>query len=162
MLMWDDRPVEVANLLNPAFCGEVLRRCISAYEIQAAHHFPYPLVYLVLPIILPSKTRRRISTHQRHLHAWLHANPEIKVGFADRARSLVPVTREALSFLLLTSVVDLDDEGSVTNLRRTRRSPSVLIEGDVADCYSKAAVVGRWRARAGTTATIYAMWGVKP
>lgn len=162
MLTWEDRPVEVANLLNPAFCGEVLRRCISAYEGQAAQHFPYPLVYLVLPIILPGKTRSRISARQRRLHAWLHANPDVKVGFANRARSLVPVTREALSFLLLTSAVAIDDQGSLTNVLLTRKSPSVQIAGDVADCYAKAEVVGRWFARAGTSATIYAMLGVKP
>lgn len=162
MLTWEDRPVEMANLLNPAFCGEVLRRCIGAYEIQAAQPFPYPLIYLVLPIILPGKTRSHISPYQRRLHAWLHANPEVKVGFADRARSLVPVTREALAFLLLANAVEVDDQGSLSNARHTRRSLSVRIEGDVADCYDKAAIVGRWFARAGTTATIYAMWGVKP
>ena len=29
---WEDRTAIVANLLNPAFCGEILRRFIKAYN----------------------------------------------------------------------------------------------------------------------------------
>src|SRR5690349_18318254 len=112
MLTWEDRPTEVANLLNPAFCGEVQRRCLRAYERQASQHLPYPLIFLVLPILLHGRTRNLISRPQRqNLHAWLHAHPDVKVGFADRARTLVPVTREAVSFLLHTGVVEIDDQG---------------------------------------------------
>lgn len=163
MLTWDDRPVEVANLLNPAFCGEVLRRCIRAYQSQASQRFPYPLLFLVLPILLHGNTRNQISRPQRQsLHAWLHEHPDTKVGFAERARSLVPVTREALAFLLHSGAVEVDDQGSVGSTYYERRSRTVQVDGDVADCYAKAEVVGRWFARAGTTATIFAMWGVRP
>lgn len=162
-LAWDERPIEVANLLNPAFCGEVLRRAIRAYETQASQHLPYPLVYLILPILLHGKTRTRISRRQRQsLHGWLQSNPEVKLGFAERTRSLLPVTREALNFLLHSGAIEIDDEGSLTNIRYERRSRLVQIEGEAADCYAKAEIVGRWFARAGTTATIYSIWGVKP
>jgi len=29
---WQNRPIIVANLYNPAFCGEVLRVAIKSYE----------------------------------------------------------------------------------------------------------------------------------
>ena len=30
---WENRPVTVANLLNPAFCGEIIRIMLKAYKI---------------------------------------------------------------------------------------------------------------------------------
>jgi hypothetical protein len=164
MLAWEDRPVEVANLLNPAFCAEVLRRCIREYEAQSSQRLPYPLVFLVLPILLHGKTRNHIFRRQRQtLHAWLHNYPDVRVGFGERARSLVPVTREALAFLLHAGAVQIDDQGALSSIQyKGRRSRPVQVEGDAEDCYGKAEIVGRWFARAGTTATIFAMWGVKP
>ncbi len=171
MISWEDRPVEVAALLNPAFCGEILRRCIRSYEAAAQRAFPFPLAYLALPIVLHRKTRDQIGLRQRQgLHAWLHNHPDVRVGFAVRARSLVPVTREALAFLLHTQVIVTDGHGALASWQggsqgRHRGGPqsrSARTEGEVADCYTKAEVIGRLFARAGTTATIYAMWGVTP
>src|SRR6266699_1933084 len=76
MIRWEERPVEIANLFNPAFCGEILRRCISSYQQTNSLPLPYPLLFLVLPIILHRDTRERISPRQRlTLHAWLQKHP---------------------------------------------------------------------------------------
>ena len=47
---WEDRSKIVANLLNPAFCGEILRRAIVSYnENEENMLFPFSLLYLILP-----------------------------------------------------------------------------------------------------------------
>ena len=52
MEIWEDRSKIVANLLNPAFCGEILRRAIVSYnENEENMLFPFSLLYLILPII---------------------------------------------------------------------------------------------------------------
>jgi ABC-three component (ABC-3C) system Middle Component 3 len=40
-----------------------------------------------------------MKPNMRHFEVWLSVNPEIKVGLATRASSLVPFTRETLGFL---------------------------------------------------------------
>ena len=45
---WEDRSKIVANLLNPAFCGEILRRAIVSYNDNEENMlFPFSLLYLI-------------------------------------------------------------------------------------------------------------------
>ncbi len=164
MIPWERRPVEVASLLNPAFCGEVFRRCVKEYETVASSPFPFPLIFLVLPIILHSETRKNLPTSSRtQLYVWLQSHHEVKVGFAERMRQLVPITRETLMFLLQLEafIVDEKDAGlSVVDYKPSNESKQD--EEEIVDCYNKAKLIGRWFARSGTPATIYSAWGVKP
>jgi ABC-three component (ABC-3C) system Middle Component 3 len=163
VILWEKRPVEIANLLNPAFCGEILRRCINTYQQAVSQSFPYPLIFLVLPIVLHRTTRERISPRQRlSLHAWLEMHQDLKIGFAERAEEFIPLTSEAVIFLLQVGAVTLDEQAGLTVISYKKATIEGQNEGDIADCYHKAELVGRWFARAGTAATIYAMWGVRP
>lgn len=162
MESWEERPIEIAYLLNPAFCGEVLCRCIKAYNGFSNHLFPYALIFLVLPIVLHRKTRDSISlTTREQLHVWLHAHQEVRVGFAERAKQLVPITKETIAFLLQIGAVSIDNQAGIKVVSRRRRDIA-MEEGEVTDCYNKAQIVGRWLARAGSPTTIYTMWGVRP
>lgn len=163
MIRWEERPVEIANLFNPAFCGEVLRRCINSYQKTSSLPFPYPLIYLVLPIVLHRNTRERISPRQKlTLHAWLQRHPDLKISFAERASEFISIAREALIFLLQVGAVRLDEQAGLISQPYRNVSIAGQEEGEIADCYRKAELVGRWFARAGTVTTIYAMWGVRP
>lgn len=62
---WEQRPLEIAYLLNPAFCGEIVRQCIPSYTSEARVGSTYTLTFLVLPIVLHSETRSAISPRQR-------------------------------------------------------------------------------------------------
>ena len=52
MQEWKMRTREIAYLLNPAFCGRILYTTIRAYNEKSHRAFPFPLVYLVLPLVL--------------------------------------------------------------------------------------------------------------
>ncbi len=56
---WEDRPTEVANLLNPAFTGALLRRSLEAYSTEIRSGMPFGLAFLVLPMSLHPGTARR-------------------------------------------------------------------------------------------------------
>ena len=89
MTLWETRSTEVANLLNPAFCGELMLCCIKTYMETSKKPFPYPLVFLILPIILHKKTRTSISkTTREQLHVWIRFNQEIKIGHTKRNCSM--------------------------------------------------------------------------
>lgn len=160
MNTWEERPTEVANLLNPAFCGQLLRCAVQEHQRVSSRPLPYPLAFLVLPIVLHKATRERIRSNIRQpMHAWLQDNQEVRIGFAERAKELVPITNESLAFLLQLGVLSLDDQAGMRV--RIRRNADGQAEGEVPDCYLKSTLVGRWFARSGS-ATIYTMWGVKP
>ena len=99
MKKWNERSPEVANLLNPAFCARLLFSAIHNYELTAKRDFPFPLIYLVLPLVLHRATRERINSGTQLL-AWIQSNPELLVCFPQRASDLVPITNEAVELLL--------------------------------------------------------------
>lgn len=163
MIPWEKRPVEIANLLNPAFCGEVLRRCIAKYQAESARPFPHALLFLVLPIVLHRKTRESMPINTRkQMHAWIMENQEIKIGFAERAKNLIQITREAVAFLLQIGSLRINKQGFLIIPTYRPRNISGQNAGEIHDCYKKAEMVGQWFARTGSPATIYIVWGVKP
>lgn len=96
------------------------------------------------------------------MHTWLQQNPSVRIGFAERARDLVPVTRETINFLLIHDALSIDEVGRLrisSNYRNIRIPPN---GEEVKDYYSKAAVLGRWFARVKSPNTIFTMWGVRP
>jgi hypothetical protein len=161
MIIWERRPIEIASLLNPAFCGEIIRRCIGRYEEVTSQAFPFPLIYLILPMVLHAKTRETI-TSEKQLHTWLQSNENVKIGFADRTRQLIPITKEAIIFLLQVNSIVLDEQARISTIHYRRRIPRSQKEGEIESCYKAADVIGRWFARAGSVTTIYALWGVRP
>lgn len=161
MILWERRPIEIASLLNPAFCGETIRRCIDTYQQVGSQPFPFPLVYLILPIVLHKKTRGNIVS-QRQLHVWLQSHEDVKIGFADRTRQLLPITQEALLFLLQVGAIELDEQARISVISYRRHIPPSQQEGEISNCYKTADVIGRWFARVGSVTTIYALWGVRP
>lgn len=162
---WNDRPTEVANLLNPAFTGTVLRFAVAGYCGEANTGMPFALAFVVFPFALHATTRsklpRAVSTL---LHAWLQDNREVVVQFAERTRSLAPFTREAIIFACQRGVLKIDDQGllhdgdqklnGLTSYKKT--------SGDIKETLSKADFVGRWFALSGSPTTIFTLLGVRP
>lgn len=157
----ETRRTESAHLLNPAFCGELLRRSIRTHNAVSPRLIPFPLLFLVLPIALHGQTRESISaTTKEQMHVWLQTHQSVRIGFAERARDLVPMTREAIAFLLQIGAIAVDDRAGVRLTRYVARN--VPVSPEITDCYKKAEILGRWFARAGAPTAIYTMWGVKP
>jgi hypothetical protein len=158
---WENRPLEVAYLLNPAFCGEVLCQAIKEYNRHTSISFPYPLLFLILPIILHRSTRTKIGA-QRQMYSWLQTYPEVKINFAARAKHFVPITKEAINFLLQVKAIEFDETAGIALVPRSRKSVPLTSGCEVDECYKKAKTLGRWLARAGAPVNNYVMWGVKP
>jgi hypothetical protein len=165
MKPWGDRPVEAANLLNPTFCCVVLTASIVSYTNRTQTGIPYPLIFLVLPIVLGKTTRDKLPQNIRTpMAAWLQNNADTKLQFADRVIALKPYTQEAVTLGLLFNWLVLEQGGG---LQTTRTEQDVnrfaqRLDGEVKDCVRAARFVGRWFASESTPQTIMALWGIRP
>ncbi|KOP70272.1 hypothetical protein AMS59_20845 [Lysinibacillus sp. FJAT-14745] len=169
MNSWENRPVEIANLINPAFCGFLIYEFIKGHEekVDSEVGTPYELFFLMLPIILHKPTKlvlpRSVSTY---MHVWLQEKPEVRVGFALRAKELVPFTKEAIHFLMKREIITVNENGNFKISGKIKPSVINSLENDskmyLSDYQNKAKMLGRWFAVTGTSSTIYTMWGVSP
>lgn len=166
LLPWQQRPREEAYLFNPAFCAVLLHEFVKEYQKSKGQSTPFVLLFCVLPIVLPSKTRRALpGSTLVSLYSWRERNPEVMVGFAERARSLRPIVQEALRFAIDRTVLVFADDGGVIlgakSLSVTKSFENTLTD-DARECAATARLLGRWFAKAGTASTILAAWGIKP
>jgi len=162
---WDERPTEVANLLNPAFTGATLRMAVSGYCGEANNGMPFELAFLVFPFALHEATRRRLPRAvSTLLHTWLQDNRDVVVQFPERTRSLVPFTKEAIVFTCQRAVITIDDEGALhpgeAKLKKLASYKSASDE--IKEALGRAEFVGRWFALSGTPVTILTLLGVRP
>jgi hypothetical protein len=162
MRNWDNRAKEIAHSLNPAFCARLLYGTINSYITDGNRLFPFPLIYLILPLLLHRETCEAINSRTQFIN-WIYNNEHLLVGFAERATSLVSITNEALEFLLQSGYItfstnaELDICHTLTSLSKTK-----LAEGDVKICILKSEHIGRWFIKTGRIETIYSALGVRP
>jgi len=163
---WQERPVEYANLLNPAFCSILIQHAIKGYQKEKSQGMPYPLLFLVLPLVLHNSTRNALpNTTRTKLHVWLQKQPEVHIRFSDRASFLVPYTKEALVFGMQTDIINICEDGKFTWVKGKLKPISAISwssDTEPAICCKKAEFIGRWLAQAGEVSTIYTMWGICP
>jgi Family of unknown function (DUF6521) len=161
---WEERPQELARLLNPAFLGVILWRAVGGYEVTAVQGMPFEFSPLVFPLVLHPATREMLPDIRTTLPTWLQDHRELAVQLADRISELVPFTRESLMFAVRRAVLVIDGNG------RIRRGPAQLkgrtsyprLSNEIGDCWRRAEFVGRWLAEAGPTVTVYGLLGITP
>ena len=162
MREWKIRKKEVAYLLNPAFCSRTLYGAIKKYNEVSNRAFPFPLIYLVLPLVLHKSTRKLINVKTTML-VWVQKYPELFIGFAQRASDLVEITNEAVELLLQSELVQLTNEaGLQVNRTIKAMSKTKFVDDEIKECINKSEHVGKWFAVAGSTETIYISLGVRP
>ena len=166
MQPWPARVVEEANLFNPAFCATLLAKAADEFAKKAGRPLPFPLVFLILPIVLHHGTRSALpGSTVTSLLPWVQDNRVQLVDFAQRVQRLRPITREALLFGTLHQTLMLTAEGDLavgTKRQSATEKRTGLFTDEARECVDRAGFLGRWLSTAGTTATIYAAWGVTP
>ena len=161
---WSQRPKEHARLLNPAFLAALTWAVARGYRQVAREGLPYPLVFVALPIILHKVTREALpATTGASLVTWISGHPNVKVRFAERAISLMPLIKECILFGTQGQLIEMS-AFRMTAARKPRSMAGFLEEAsdEVRDCMNKAEFVGRWFASHGDPTTVMALWGVAP
>lgn len=156
------RTHEVAFLLSPAFCGRVLYSTIKTYNEKTNRAFPFPLIYLVLPLVLHKETRIKINSRTQ-LQLWVQRYPHLLVDFPKRASDLISITNESIEFLLQTGKILLTANGELEISPTSRAlSKTKYVDEEITECLTKGEHIAKWFATAGKVETIYIELGVRP
>lgn len=159
---WSYRSKEIAYLLNPAFCGRLIYATIKQYNITSNKAMPFPLVYLILPLVLHKNTREHISSRTKLL-IWVQQYPELLISFSQRTKELVEITNEAIEFLLQTNVLLMNDQAELeVNSTSKTLSKYKFVDDEIKECLSKSEHIGKWFANTGKVENIYIGLGVRP
>ena len=162
MRQWTERPTEVAHLFNPAFCATVLAYAGRGFNAEASAGLPWLLTFIVVPLILHKATRKVSPTMKTtKFHSWIERNPSIRVGFPERARSMVPHVREAIIFGVSTGVLVCDACGNVFAGPRLPKKETNTDSREVRECFRRARTLGAVLANGGAEHTVLAMLGVQ-
>ncbi len=162
MKPWSQRPREVRNLFNPAFCGLVLARGVEGFAEAANRPMPFSLTLVILPLCLHKRTRDQLKEANRsYLTNILEEHPEIRIDLAQRARGLFPYTMEAFGYLMACGVVTVDDAGAISLRDKTVRK-AIGGSQDTKDCQTVARSLGKKLGLLNDRATIYTTFGIRP
>lgn len=162
MKRWDQRPFEIRNLFNPAFCGLVLFRAMNVYEVEDTRGMPFSLSLLVLPLCLHKDTREVIANSPRsYLLKTTEKNQQIMVGFADRVTQMLPYTFEGFGLLMERGCIAVADSGRIQTVPQKVRK-TINGTAETVTCQKVARILGREFARISDRATIYATFGIRP
>lgn len=162
MKKWDERPFEVKNLFNPAFCALVLFRAMQGYEEENAEGMPFSLSLLVLPLCLQKDSREVIAGNSRsYLLKTVEKNPQLLIGFADRVRDLLPFALEGFGLLMERGCFEVSHDGRLKTVQR-RIKKSITGTAESIACQRVARVVGKEFARIADRMTVYTTFGIRP
>lgn len=162
MKRWDQRPFEIRNLFNPAFCGLVLFRALTAYEEENTHGMPFSLSLLVLPICLYKDSREVIMSNSRsYLLKITENNQKITVGFSERVTQMLPYVFEGLGLLMERGCISITEDGCIKSVPNKVRKTIIGTAENVA-CQKVARIIGKEFARIADRATIYTTFGIRP
>jgi hypothetical protein len=159
---WNQRPFEIRNLFNPAFCGLILFRSLHGYEEYDARGMPFSLSLLVLPLCLHKDSREVIADSPRsYLLKTAAKNQQVMVGFADRVMQMLPYAFEGFGLLMERGCIAVTDGGRIQTVPdRVRKTVSGTDE--TISCQKVARIVGREFARIADRATVYTTFGIRP
>lgn len=165
MTHWSQRSCEERALLNPAFFANLLWHAARGYADSGNGSLSFEESFLVLPFVLHRDTREALPRDTRtSLAVWLNDNPLARGRIADRARLLVPFTKEGMTFGGVHGFIRLKagklhhDKAWKQSVIRSLRESS----DEVRECVKRAEYIGKWFAITGNASTVLALMGVRP
>ncbi|MGE5435889.1 MAG: three component ABC system middle component [Syntrophothermus sp.] len=162
MKPWTERPFEIRNLFNPAFCGVLLLRAVQGYEEIDKSGLPFSLSLLILPMCLHKNTREILSENSRsNFLKIITDNPNLLVGFAGRTTSLIPYAFEGLGLAMQHNSIKVTDDGHINLLNKGIKKQ---IDGttESIECQRVALKLGKSFATISDRITIYTTMGIRP
>ena len=162
MKRWDLRPFEIRNLFNPAFCGEVLFRALQGYEEKDPRGMPFSTSLLILPLCLHKDSREVIAANTRsYLLKITEKYPQVQVGLADRATSMLPYAFEGFGLLMESGCISVSGDGRLQTIPDKVRKTLKGTDESMA-CQRAARFLGKEFALISDRVTIYTTFGVRP
>ncbi|MEQ9507042.1 MAG: DUF6521 family protein [Hyphomonas sp.] len=165
LLPWTQRTQEEAFHFNPAYMGALLYEFVKSYSAANQAPSKYVLPFCAMPLALYPDCRRLLPNSVRTgLYSWLERTPEALVGYADRARYLVPYLKEGLLYAAARQAIQIEDGMLKCGTKKASFSESHLntVTTDLRDTVRSVRMTGKWFAAAGSEQTILTSLGVRP
>jgi Family of unknown function (DUF6521) len=163
---WQDRPIEEANLFNPAFLCVLINEFLKDYQKLHAGGAPITVVVIAMATTLHRTSRERLPNRTvTPLYAWLQENEDLLVGFASRAKNIVPYVKEAIIFGMATETLDAGNGHNILLGSKKATFPKSFIDTTTTEMKAiidRAKFMGRWLSNSGSEISITAAWGIKP
>lgn len=158
---WTDRSAVAAAMFNPPLFAVIIAAASDQYQTTAGPAMPWPLSFLICPMVLHGPTRLELPRQSRtSLASWVSDHEVLAAGFAARARSMSPLVREGVRFGLRQGLFRVVDDGRL----QCGDAPSVgaNASADLRKVVLGAGMLGRVFGRTGDPATIFATLRVRP
>ncbi len=163
---WQDRPIEEANLFNPAFLCMLIHEFLKDYAKSQAGGAPLTIIVIAITTTLHRASREKLPNRTvTSLYAWLQDNEHLLVGFASRAKNIVPYVKEAILFGMGTNVLATGDGHSLLPGSSKATFPKSFVDTTTAEMKAiidRTKFMGRWLSGSGSEISVVAAWGVKP
>lgn len=151
------RPRVESNLLNPALIGLTIAYAAAGYTRDQPRPMPWPVAFLIPPLVLHRPTRSALPTSARtHFASWVSGQPALMAGFPRRAVVMTEPTREGLRLALRATRIVLVDSG----IRAESLAPAP--QGELGQLLRMSSLLGRLLARLDQPSTAFALLGVVP
>ncbi|MFQ6753524.1 three component ABC system middle component [Cereibacter sphaeroides] len=163
-LAWNERPVEEARNLNPAFCAELIARTVAEYHKARMAPLSMATAFLVLPLTLHKPARTALPGKANTTFAtWIASNNPLLAELPGRVSRLRPISREALLFSIRYRMNTLNNGGLVPGSKPIKPSsrPATSTD-DVNEARAVAALLGRWFGAQASESAILKGFGVAP
>lgn len=150
-----------AAMFNPALIAVIIAAAANQYEETCEFAMPWPLSFLVTPMVLHAPTREALPrTSRTSLAKWVSDNAVLSAGFPARASYMGPTVREGVRFGLREQMFALVPGNAL--LCRTLPKTTARAPGDLAPIVRGAGMLGRVFGRTGDAATVFAALRVQP
>lgn len=135
---------------------------MQGYEEEDPRGIPFSLSLLVLPLCLQKDSREVIAARSRsYLLKITEKNPQVQVGFADRASTMLPYAFEGFGLLMERGCISIADDGRLQTVPDKVRK-SVTGTDETKSCQRVARFIGKEFARIADRVTIYTTFGIRP
>lgn len=160
---WIERNTIVANLFNPAFCGEIIRIVANSYNKHTNSKFPFAFTFIVLPLLLHNETRNRMPrTVRTYFFVWVEENDNLFFDFSKRTKSMVKYTKEALSFLIAYNKIEITEQGEISTSDEKNKKINKDEYLEYNEILKKAEMLGKWLATTSDVKSIYSFFRITP
>lgn len=163
---WHNRPIEEANLFNPAFMCALLHEFLKDYVKAQPDGAPMTVVVIAMTATLHRTSRERLPNRTvTPLYAWLQENENLLIGFASRAKNIAPYVKEAILFGIATETLTVGNgHNLLPGASKATFSKSFVdtTTSEMKSIIDRAKFMGRWLSNSGSEISVTAAWGVKP
>lgn len=162
MNTWQNRPIEVRNLFNPAFSALNIYNAVKEYEKVSGEGMPFSLSLLILPLCFHEPTSSYLLSNNRtYFLKNVTNNPLILSGLDLRIRDLNLYTIEAINFLLYIDAISIANNGKLKTHKVKLKNLKLMSQLSL-DKIKVASYLGKQLAKIHDRSTIYISLGIRP